>query len=186
MHKFRKKWVHSVCWVSMVTIVLPAAGQWKDWDYDLDQEKKPWEELQTQLPPYPKPENLLKFDAGANRNNSYFVDAASLSLGEDRVVRYTLVVKSGGGAINVSFEGIRCDAAQLRVYAFGHPDSQWARARNVSWRPIEYREVNGHHHTLFRDYMCTKARNSEPVSVKQIIATLKNGPGQRENTGGSL
>lgn len=176
MNKFYKKWVVLVCGLPVVIMVLPAVAQWKDWDYDLDQEKKPWEELQTQLPPYPKPENLLKFDTGFNSNNSYFVDAASLSLGEDRVVRYTLVVKSGGGATNVSFEGIRCDAAQLRVYAFGRPDSHWSRARNVRWRPIEYREVNGHHHALFSDYMCTRTRNSEAVSVKQIIATLKSGP----------
>ena len=170
-------------WIVVGTLLaLPAAAQWKDWDYELDQEKKPWEELQAQLPPYPKAENLLKFDPGANSSNNYFVDAASLSVGEDKVVRYTLVVKTGGGATNVSFEGIHCEKGQLRVYAFGRPispnspngpNSPWSRARDSSWRPIVYREVNGHHNTLYRGYMCTRARNSEPESVKQIITTLK-------------
>ena len=89
-------------WVAVWTLLqvaMPASAQWKDWDYDLDQEKKPWEELQAQLPPYPKNENLLKFDTGSNTSNSYFVDATSVSVGEDHVVRYTLVVKTSGGAL---------------------------------------------------------------------------------------
>ena len=166
-------------WVAVWTLLqvaMPASAQWKDWDYDLDQEKKPWEELQAQLPPYPKNENLLKFDAGSNTSNSYFVDATSVSVGEDHVVRYTLVVKTSGGATNVSFEGIHCDKGRLRVYAFGHTNSQWSRARDTSWRPIVYREVNGHHNVLYREYMCTRSRNSEPLAVKQIVATLKSGP----------
>lgn len=161
--------------VCAVLLTLPAAAQWKDWDYDLDQEKKPWEEMQTQLPSYPKPENLLKFDPGSNTNNSYFVDGASVSVGEDKVVRYTLVVKTGGGATNVSFEGIRCDAAQVRVYAFGHANAQWSRARDISWWPIVYREVNGHHNTLYRDYVCTQTRVREAAPLRNILAALKRG-----------
>lgn len=156
-------------------ICQPASAQWKDWDYELDQEKKPWEELQAQLPPYPKPENLLKFDIGANAANNYYLDANSLSVGEDGIVRYTLVIKTSGGATNVSFEGMRCGEHQLRVYAFGHPNSQWSRARDPGWRPIQYRSVNGHHDVLFRDYLCTKTRKSVAVSVKDILATLKGG-----------
>ncbi len=164
--------------VAGAMLALPAAAQWKDWDYELDQEKKPWEELQAQLPPYPKTGNLIQFDTGAHSSNRYFVDAASLSVGEDKVVRYTLVVTTSGGATNVSFEGIRCDKGQLRVYAFGRPDSVWSRARDSNWRPIVYREVNGHHNILQKSYMCTASRNSEPESVKQILTTLKTGPRQ--------
>ena len=46
-----------------------AQAQWKDWDYDLDQEVKPWVELQEQLPAYPKEENLLEFSSGVNSPN---------------------------------------------------------------------------------------------------------------------
>ena len=172
MGLFYKQWAAMIC---TGLLVLPAAAQWKDWDYDLDQEKKPWEELQAQLPSYPKAENLLKFDMGSNTANSYFVDAASLSVGDDKVVRYTLVIKTAGGATNVSFEGIRCDAAQLRVYAFGHANAQWSRVRDISWRAIVYREVNGHHNALHRNFMCTQTRNREPANLKDIIAALKRG-----------
>ncbi len=129
-----------------------------------------------QLPPHPKPENLLSFDTGSNTRNNYYVDAASISIGEDRVVRYTLVVKSGGGgATNVSFEGIRCDAAQVRVYALGHPGARWSRARDANWRAIEYREINGHHNILLRNFMCTQTRSREAASLRDIVAALKRG-----------
>ena len=172
MCKFIKKWMALGCGWLLIPV---AAAQWKDWDYDLDQEKKPWEELQLQLPAYPKPENMLKFDMGSNTANNYFVDTSSISVGEDKVVRYTLMIKAAGGASNVSFEGIRCDARQLRIYAFGHPNSLWSRARNPGWREISPREINGHHNVLYRDFLCTQTRNREAASVKDIIAAFKNG-----------
>lgn len=159
-----------------LAVTYPAAAQWKDWDYNLDQEKKPWLEMQAQLPPYPKPENLLKFEMGSNTANSYFVDATSVSVGEDNVVRYTLVIKGGGGATNVSFEGLRCDTRQMRVYAFGHPNSQWSRARDSQWRDIRQRDINGHHYQLHREYFCWTSSRKVAYTVPQIVENLKRGP----------
>ena len=157
-------------------MAAPVRGQWKEWDYELDQEKKTWDEMQAQLPPYPKPENLLRFDIGSNTANRYFVDASSVSVGEDGVVRYTLVIRSGGGANNVSFEGIRCNSREVRVYAFGHPGSQWTRARNAGWRAIQPSEINGYHYALHRDYFCWTSSRKETLPVKQILTNLRNGP----------
>jgi hypothetical protein len=169
--------VSALAAVSSLLIALPALSQWKDWDYDLDQEKKSWAELQTQLPAYPKSENLLKFDAGANTSNTYYVDGASVSVGDDGVVRYTLMVKTGGGATNVSFEGIRCESRELKVYAFGHPGSEWSRARDPRWRRIEFQEINNHHLTLHREYFCPSRKTI--ASLKQIMQTLKYGPSRQ-------
>lgn len=163
-----------VALVCLLAVALPAFAQWKDWDYDLDQEKKPWQELQIMIPAYPKPENLLKFDAGASTANTFFVDAASVSVGDDGVVRYTLMVKGGGGATNVSFEGIRCDTRELRVYAFGRSTGEWTRARDSQWRRIEAREINNHHLTLHREYFCPSRKTI--ASQKQILQFLKQGP----------
>ncbi len=181
---FLRKLAWKIADVGLLTLLaLPAAAQWKDWDYELDQEKKPWEELQTLLPPYPKAANLLRFDVESVGANHFHVDAASLSVGEDKVVRYTVVVKTGGGATNVSFEGIRCDGRQVRVYAFGHAaNSEWSRARNPGWRDISQRDINGYHNALYRNYLCTQTRNREASTIKEIIAALKRGgppaPGQ--------
>jgi hypothetical protein len=163
--------------VSAWLVALPAASQWKDWDYDLDQEKRPWAELQAQLPPYPKPENLLKFDAGGVTSHSYFVDSASVSVGDDGVVRYTLLVKTSGGATNVSFEGIRCEAQEVKVYAFGRPSGEWSRARDSQWRRFRASEFSNHHITLHHEFFCPARKWAAPVA--QIVRTLKNGPPRR-------
>ncbi len=165
--------------VAVISLLLarPAAAQWKDWDYDLDQEKKPWTELQAQIPAYPKPENLLKFDVGAATPHSYFVDRASVSVGDDGVVRYTLMVRASGGATNVSFEGIRCEARELKVYAFGRANGEWSRARDSQWRRIEAREVNNHHLTLHHLHFCPARKWAAPLA--QILQTLKSGPPKR-------
>ncbi len=172
------------CWhaialaiVGVLFIVPPVAAQWKDWDYDLDQEKRPWAELQAQIPPYPNPQNLLRFDAGSNTSNHFFVDSASVSVGDDGVVRYTLMIKTGGGATNVSFEGMRCEARELKVYAFGRTNSEWSRARDPQWKRIEAREINNHHLTLHREYFCPARKWAAPVT--EIVKALKYGPPKR-------
>ncbi len=169
------------CWhaiaaatVGALFIVAPVAAQWKDWDYDLDQEKKPWTELQAKIPPYPKPENLLKFDVGEASLHRYFVDGTSVSVGDDGVVRYTLMIRTGGGATNVSFEGIRCEAREVKVYAFGRPNSEWSRARDSQWKRIEFRVASNHHLTLHREYFCPARKWAAPA--KQIVQTLRYGP----------
>lgn len=165
--------------LSAMLMAPPAIAQWKDWDYELDQEKKSWQELQAQIPSYPKPGNLLRFDAGANTANVFFVDSASVSVGDDGVVRYTLMIKTGGGATNVSFEGIRCDTRELKIYAFGRPNSDWSRARDTRWREIMFREINNHHLTLFREHFCPTRKTI--ATVAQILQTLKYGPPPRSD-----
>ncbi len=167
--------------IFLAAATLVAAGaqaQWRDWDSDFDEDKKPWKEIEAKIPPYPKDTDLVQFDAGAATPHRFFLDASSIVIGDDQVVRYTLVVKTAGGATNVTFEGIRCQARELKVYALGHPKESWARARNPQWRYIQYREVNRHHGALFADYLCAGAGSERwPLaSVKEMVQRLRNGP----------
>ncbi len=156
-----------------------AAAQWSGWDYTFDREIKPWQELQLQLPPYPGPETLIAFDAGAATAHRFFVDEKSISLGEDGVVRYTLVIKTSGGATNVMFEGIRCETREKKTYALGHSDGTWARARNPDWRFIERRAYDRHYNTLYDDIFC---RGKNPVqSVKDMTQALRQGAERVQN-----
>jgi len=81
------------------------------------------------------------------------VDGASLSVGKDGVVRYTLVARSPLGAESVSFEGMRCDPREVRSYAFGRADRSWSR-RDTPWRPIAQRSVQRWHNALATEYFC--------------------------------
>jgi hypothetical protein len=157
----------------LAALPAQALAQWAGWDYDFDQEKKEWGEIQTQIPAYPKPENLRKFEVDAITSHSYFIDTASLSVGEDGVIRYTLLVRTGGGATNVSFEGIRCNMREAKVYAFGHSDGTWARARDPKWRRIEPRDLNGYQYLLHGQFFCNRRF---PATLQQINQTLRYGP----------
>jgi len=115
---------------------------------------------------------LIAFDAGAATPHRFYIDAASLSVGEDGVVRYTLVVRSGGGATNVLFEGIRCATQEQKLYALGRPEGGWVRARESRWRRIEYRELNRHHAVLYSEFLCPE-RHVRMVTAKQMLETLR-------------
>jgi hypothetical protein len=64
-----------------------------------------------------------------------------------------VVVKTAGGATNISFEGIRCGTLESRLYATG-ANGKWVKARNSAWQPIENKSINRHHAALSRDYFC--------------------------------
>jgi hypothetical protein len=171
------RWPVTVILVA-VLLAAPSFAQWGAWDAEFDEGKKPWKEIEAKIPGYPKTGNLVQFDAGAASPHRFFVDAESLSIGEDGVVRYTLVIRAAGGATNVSFEGIRCEERHQKVYAIGRTDATWARARNPAWRPIDpTREVNRHHIALYQDYLCAGERRRETArSVKEVLQRLRSGP----------
>lgn len=111
-------------------------------------------EMQAQLPEYPKPENYLPLQVSATASFDFFVDAKSVSVGNDGVVRYSLIAKSPDGALNVSFEGMRCSERQFRIYALGRSDKTWSEARSSAWQamPADFR--NAQRTVLYRDFFC--------------------------------
>lgn len=136
-------------------------------------EKRPLPELEFRLPPYPKPENLVPFEPSAASSNRFFVDAESIFVGSDGIVRYTLVIRSPGGAENVSYEGMRCSTVEQKFYAFGRRDGTWSNTRASEWRRIEYKEVNRQHGVLYTNYFCPDG--SPILTAKDAIQRLKYG-----------
>jgi hypothetical protein len=161
----------------------------KGFDSDFDSGKT-WAELRAQLPVYPKTENLLPFDASPASDNLHYIDAPSIAVGGDGVVRYTLVIKSPTGAMNVTYEGMRCatdgkrESARLdllilkfqvtekRLYAIGD-DKTWVRAQGSKWEELE--DVSQHYaqRALARYFFCPA--NTMVRNEKEAIQALKNG-----------
>lgn len=128
-----------------------------------------------QLPPAPRDENLVRFDPGFNTPLNYYIDGASLKAGKtDRIVRYTLVVRSSAGANNISFEALRCDTGDRKIYAYGGSDGKWSPARDPQWKPVE---TERYRRTLFVFYFCP---NNLPFeSTQEGIDALRNGGHRR-------
>lgn len=141
-------------------------------DWQIQQEKLDWQENPTQLPAFPKPQELLEFYVGPASDFRFFIDQASLGVGSDRVVRYVLVARSPSGAQNISYEGMRCESASYRIYATGRRDGTWTKAREDRWRPIGSGAMNWRR-ALQTDYFCPQGIAIH--SAAEGIAALKRG-----------
>jgi hypothetical protein len=138
---------------AVLSISVPVLAQSR-FEEDFDDTEKPWQEIVVQLPAAPAPENLLPFYVSATATQSFAVDAKSLTVGADGVVRYTMVAKSPEGATTISYEGIRCESFEKKRYAFGRPDGTWSRSRSDKWEPISGTSINRQHAALAKDYLC--------------------------------
>ncbi|WP_395823900.1 CNP1-like family protein [Collimonas sp.] len=134
--------------------LVPAPGSDLS-DGDFDDGGKSWQEIKAEIPPAPQAANLVSFYVSPTATMNFFIDLNSMSTGADGVVRYTMVSKSQGGAVNISYEGIRCQTYENKLYAFGQKDGSWSRARLSDWKPIkESSSGNRQHAALARDFLC--------------------------------
>ena len=130
--------------------------------YEEEQEKLNWKEGDVPPPPYPKDADLIEFQVSSGATFRFFIDAASLSVADDGVVRYTLVARSPSGIANVSFEGMRCAAKSTKVFARG-TGGNWSR-REGEWQVIEARTIQRWHNVLYFEFLCPRHRPIETAA----------------------
>lgn len=121
---------------------------------DDDEDAKPWQENVVQFPAFVSHANWVPFYVSAATDNEFFVDVSTLSVDTDDVVRYVLKVVSSEGAASVSYEGMRCDTRERKIYASGRRDGSWSKSRNSAWVSIRDAAANRHYAALFLDYFC--------------------------------
>ncbi len=140
--------------LALLANAAPVAYAQSNFEENFDDHDKSWKEIALQLPAAPRTEDLLPFYVSPTATQTFAIDAKSLSVGADDVVRYTLVTTSASGAKNISYEGIRCQLLHKKLYAFGHPDGSWSRSRRDQWEPISGNAANRQHAALAGDYFC--------------------------------
>lgn len=138
----------------LMAVLMVLASKGVSADVEDDYIRQSWREAEVTFPAPPVDGSLHEFYVSAVAENRFFVDMSTLSIGADGVVRYVLVVLTQGGARNVSFEGMRCETREWRIYASGRTDGSWSRARSDSWSPVREATVNRHRAVLFLDYFC--------------------------------
>lgn len=134
-----------------------------------------WSEELTRLPPLPQAEDLieLRLDGGPGPFR-YFIDGRHLAVGEDGVVRYTVVIRSRSGASNLSLEGIRCTArGRFKVFAYG--TEQGFIPTDQDWQPIGP-NTEPYRIQLWRHHFCLPGLY-QPRSVAEIRRSLKTQTG---------
>lgn len=159
---------------ALLAALAASAALAAPWQREQDDPDAPqWTEAEVALPAFPQEANLRPFYVSEMTAHKFYIDASALSVGADGVVRYVLVVRTHGGATNISFEGIRCESRELKIYATGRQDGTWAKARKGEWRLIENKPVNRQHAALSREMFCP---NGIPLrSVAEGLEALRLG-----------
>jgi hypothetical protein len=135
-----------------------------------------WQEGRVQLPAWPSDRNLipLTLDQG-DPGFTYSIDRASLTTGDDEVVRYTLVAESASGARNLSYEGIRCTPnGAFRIYAFGQDGRFEPAVGGDDWQRINAPNSNPARRELWRHYLCVP-RLFKPRPKRDQVRMLQSG-----------
>jgi hypothetical protein len=151
-----------------------AVAQEEDWDHkrrDTGYLTKPgerWSESDgIRYPEAPLEENLAPLDSDLIRgNDNYFLDRASLNVGKDKVLRYTIVIEPPGGGRNVFYEGIRCATSEYKTYAYGTSSGAFSPLGTVKWRKLSSTEWNDYHRVLAKRYVCDQ--NGWALDVEQV------------------
>ena len=146
---------------STFVYLLDRQGNWKENAVDT-------------LPPLPQAGDLLPFNVSQNTPLKFSIDAKSLAVGTDGVVRYAVVITSPAGARNVNYEGIRCDNYEWRLYASLDADHNgWDQTVANDWSRIENGTLNAYRAALYQDYFCA---NKMPVTkASTIVENLRFG-----------
>ncbi len=149
-------------------------------DDEVEDKPREFKVLPVVLPAYPQEEDLLPFEIGPTQTLKFFLDAKSISISGEDEVRYTLVAKSSTGALNISYEGLRCASKEYRRFAYADRRGEWTMSKSEAWRPINWYASNRPRAVLWLDYFCDEAHIEGPVEL--IVKRLRyNEPLQKEN-----
>ena len=136
-----------------------------------------WKELEAPPPPALRTQGLIPIDMPAGFALRFAVDPASVSVGDDGVVRYVIVASSPTGVVNAMYEGLRCNTAEVKVYARHNPDTGWVPARNPEWQPLQNRPNSRHSLVVARTGACVG--NGSGGNASEIVRALRTPPDTR-------
>jgi hypothetical protein len=89
-------------WLALVILAVPLAAGAQARGSEEGGGAPAWSEMKSLPPAFPKPENYLPLQVKTTTSFSFAVDAKSVSVDKDGVVRYSLIAKSTEGVLNVS------------------------------------------------------------------------------------
>lgn len=137
-------------------------------------EKAPWVEGETGYPAWPGKSNKLIDLNVSTAGLSYrvYIDPESLHTGDDRVVRYTVVMVSRNGVRNITYEGLHCGERTFRRLAYG-VDGEWHAISNPAWQRISGAGVNQYRKLLYEVYFCNTANRYQ--NADELEQKLRSG-----------
>ncbi len=134
----------------------------------LSSPEEKWSESdQIKFPHAPHEGDLVRLDSKLIEGRyEYFIDRASISMGSDTVLRYTVVLESNNGARNTFYEGIRCATSEFKTYAYFTQTGEFKALASKAWRKLKSTGPYDYRRLLAERYVCD--RNGWPLNEKQV------------------
>jgi len=173
---FSGRYRYKVLYACLLALVTPVAAGFDEtspgWSPRTFVEPDPWQEQQEALPAYPEQDRLLDVDINTGgQPYRVYIDPDSLTMGEDQVARYSVVIISSSGVWNVSYEGLHCGAREYRRYAYGI-DGQWQPLDDTTWRPVSGAGMNRYREIFYNTYMCPPTESFR--TARQVLRKLRS------------
>ncbi|MCX7273763.1 MAG: hypothetical protein NTV19_11395 [Burkholderiales bacterium] len=123
-------------------------------------------------------QSLVEIPMGPESRNRCEIDANTLAIDEERLVRYALVITSPSGARNVSYEALRCDRRERRILALGRPDGSWSVLPDSPWRDLPRGDPRNRHHAELFERLCQggAAASLKPERLRQRLRETPGNP----------
>jgi hypothetical protein len=140
-------------------------------------EEYEWAEERVELPAYPEKEKMVKINFNRpNQRFEFFIDPQTLTVGDDGVVRYVLMLRSLSGSENIMFEGIRCDKRDYKTFAFGTSKDTFRELTRPTWKEITQTSNSWFRHDLWKHYFCFAAERFDDANTREKILRRLNIP----------
>jgi hypothetical protein len=113
--------------------------------------------------------------------SDFYIDLDTLSIGEkDGIVRYWLVMESGGRRSNILYEGILCSDRKYKTFAYASPrrPSLVRYVEEPRWREIRGLSSRGYHYALVEDYFCVHGMPQPLSGIRAAVSGRINVSGE--------
>lgn len=130
-----------------------------------------WKESEAPRPPTLQTEGLIALDMERSALH-WGIDPRSITIGEDRIVRYVVSATSTSGTVNAMYEGIRCNTGEVKVYARHAPGAGWTQVTGSEWQPLHGNGPARHSLVIARSGVCLG--HGPNMSPEQIARDLRS------------
>ena len=138
-----------------------------------DASPQAWQEAPVRLPATVNLDRVVTFELTRPAQLVFGIDADTLRIDSDGVVRYAFVARSNSGALNVLFEGIRCQTGEVKLYAHWDKETGWTPVVGSEWKALSFQGTTRRAMQMARGGICAQATpNGTPA---RILETLRKG-----------
>ena len=122
----------------------------------------------------PTQRNLVALDLSTPSGLRYGIDAASLNLGADRVVRYVVVIHGVNAPLQAWYEGLNCATDEVKTYArWSSGNQSWQAVEAPVWRALSGNLPSRHALVLARQGACPTGATAPAASTEDILRALR-------------